>query len=53
MFEGIGSTMTPHSSIGYMVACSERDHWYHVNCVSVHKEALKDKKVRWLCEECQ
>ena len=44
--------VTYESSIGDMVACSECKSWYHVHCVSVPKEALEDKKVRWLCEEC-
>ena len=44
----------PDSSIGDMVACSECKHWYHVHWVTVvPKEALEDKKVRWMCEECQ
>ena len=42
-----------YSSIGDMAACSECKHWCHVDCVSVPKEALEDKKVRWLYEECQ
>ena len=42
----------PDASTGEMVACSGCKQWYHVYCVSIPKEALENKKVRWLYEEC-
>ncbi len=38
---------------GGMVKCSDCEHWYHVDCVSVPRKALDNTATPWFCSLCQ
>ena len=35
-----------------MVQCDKCTEWYHVGCVTVPSQAMKDRSMEWFCSTC-